>query len=71
MPIECSAYKFEFGEFSDRVVVAGFDGRAITSDAGALLLGATDPTIQLDTRIYPCGLSGWLDLNLDTALLAV
>ncbi|ABQ29998.1 IS66 family insertion sequence element accessory protein TnpB [Acidiphilium cryptum] len=27
--------------------------------------------IKLDTRIYPCGLSGWLDLNLDTALLAV
>ena len=26
---------------------------------------------QLDTRIYPCGFSGWLDLNLDTALLAV
>ena len=26
---------------------------------------------KLDTRIYPCGFSGWLDLNLDTALLAV
>ena len=26
---------------------------------------------ELDTRIYPCGLSGWLDLNLDAALLAV
>ena len=30
-----------------------------------------DPMYKLDTRIYPCGLSGWLDLNLDTALLAV
>ena len=29
------------------------------------------PAPELDTRIYPCGLSGWLDLNLDAALLAV
>ena len=41
MPTECSAEKFEFGEVSGRVVVAGFDGGAITSDAGALLLDAT------------------------------
>ena len=31
----------------------------------------TEVAGQLDTRIYPFGLSGWLDLDLDTALLAV
>lgn len=36
MPTECSAEKFKFGEVSGRVVAAGFDGGAITSDAGAL-----------------------------------
>jgi hypothetical protein len=30
---------FEFGEASGRAVVAGFDGGAITSDTGLLLLG--------------------------------
>ena len=33
---------------------------------------AIEPLLpKLDTRIYPCGFGGWLDLNLDTALLAV
>ena len=36
MPTECSAERFEFREAAGRVVVAGFDGGAITSDAGAL-----------------------------------
>jgi hypothetical protein len=39
---ECSAELFEFAPVERRVVVAGFDGGAISSDAGALLLGATD-----------------------------
>nr|WP_241420217.1 transposase [Acidiphilium multivorum] len=59
MPTECSAYTFKFEELSDRVVVAGFDGRAITSDAGALLLGATDPTIQLTERFRACFTDRW------------
>jgi len=50
MPTECSAEKFEFREAAGRVVVAGFDGGAITSDAGALLLGTTDRTIRLTER---------------------
>lgn len=54
MPTECSAEKFEFGEVSGRVVVAGFDGGAITSDAGALLLGATDRAIRLTERFAAC-----------------
>jgi len=54
MPTECSAEKFEFGEVSGRVVVAGFDGGAITSDAGVLLLGATDRAIRLTERFAAC-----------------
>jgi hypothetical protein len=35
-------------------VVAGFDGGTITSDAGALLLGATDAAIRLTERFAAC-----------------
>ena len=44
---ECSAERFEFGEAAGRVVVAGFDDGAITSDAGVLLLGSTDHHLLL------------------------
>jgi hypothetical protein len=37
-----------------RSVVAGFDGGRITSDAGALLLGATDRVIRLVDRFAQC-----------------
>ncbi len=40
MPTECSPSRFEFAPVETERVVAGFDGGAITSDAGALLLGA-------------------------------
>src|SRR6201982_208551 len=56
MPTECSAEPvrsepFEFGPVEGRAVVAGFDGGAITSDAGALLLGAADRAIGLVGRV--------------------
>jgi Transposase DDE domain group 1 len=35
-------------------VVAAFDGGAITSDAGALLLGETDRAIRLTERFAAC-----------------
>jgi hypothetical protein len=59
MPTECSAEPvraelFEFGPVEGRAVVAGFDGGAITSDAGALLLGATDRAIRLIGRFAGC-----------------
>ena len=50
MPTECSAELFEFARVEGRAVVAGFDGGAVTSDAGALLLGATDRAIRLVDR---------------------
>ena len=50
MPTECSAGLFDFAPVVGRRVVAAFDGGAITSDAGALLLGQTDRVIRLIER---------------------
>ena len=55
MPTECSPELFEFAPLVERrTVVAGFDGGAITSDAGALLLRATDRAIGLIGRFAEC-----------------
>jgi len=54
MPTECNADLFGFAPVEGRQVVAGFDGGTITSDAGALLLGATDQTIGLTERFAAC-----------------
>jgi Transposase DDE domain group 1 len=54
MPTECSADLFGFAPVEGREVVAAFDGGAITSDAGALLLGATDRAIGLMARFARC-----------------
>src|SRR2546429_7029956 len=54
MPTECSAERFDFGLVGRREVVGSFDGGAITSDAGALLLGATDRVIGLVDRFAAC-----------------
>ena len=54
MPTECSADLFGFAPVEGREVVAAFDGGAITSDAGALLLGATDRAIRLTERFAAC-----------------
>ena len=54
MPADCSAPQFEFGVVEGRRVVAAFDGGAVTSDAGALLLGAADKAIGLIERFAGC-----------------
>jgi hypothetical protein len=54
MPTECSPALFDFAPVEGRAVVAGFDGGAITSNAGALLLGATDRAIGLVRRFAGC-----------------
>jgi Transposase DDE domain group 1 len=54
MPTECNAERFDFAPVAGRAVVAGFDGGAITSDAGAVLLGATDGAIRLVERFADC-----------------
>jgi hypothetical protein len=54
MQTECNADLFGFAPVEGRMVVAGFDGGAMTSDAGALLLGATDRAIGLVDRFADC-----------------
>ena len=54
MPTKCSADLFGFAAVEGRAVVGAFDGGAITSDAGALLLGAADRAIKLTERFAAC-----------------
>jgi hypothetical protein len=54
MPTECSPALFDFAPVEGRRVVASFDGGAITSNAGALLLGATDRATNLVSRFAAC-----------------
>ena len=54
MPTDCSPTLFEFAPVENHAVVASFDGGRITSDAGALLLGATDRVIGLTRRFAAC-----------------
>lgn len=54
MPTECTSNLFGFSSVAGRKVVSGFDGGAVTSEAGALLLGATDRAIRLVDRFADC-----------------
>jgi hypothetical protein len=54
MPTECSPALLEFAPAAGRHVVAAFDGGAVTSDAGALLLGATERVVGLISRFAAC-----------------
>ena len=58
MQTECSADLLGFAPVEQRTVVAGFDGGRMTSDAGALLLGATDRAIGLVERFAACFADG-------------
>ena len=54
MRTECNPDQLAFASVEGRAVVASFDGGAITSDAGALLLGATDRAVHLLGRFASC-----------------
>jgi DDE family transposase len=54
MPTDCIPTLFDFAPVEGRKVVANFDGGAITSDAGGLLLGATDKVLGLTRRLAAC-----------------
>jgi hypothetical protein len=55
---ECTQSQFEFQAHFSRRVVAGFDGGAITSDGGGLLLRETDQRMNLLPRLAACFLDG-------------
>jgi hypothetical protein len=54
MRAECSAERLDFGTVEGRAVEAAFDAGLVTSDAGALLLGAADRAIDLMGRFASC-----------------
>jgi len=54
MPTECSMDCDLFGPVAGRRVAADFDGGAITSDAGGLILGSTDRAVGLVDRFAGC-----------------
>jgi Transposase DDE domain group 1 len=54
MPTECSADLFGFAPVESRAVVAAFDGGRMTSEAGAMLLGAAAGHLQLIERFAGC-----------------
>jgi hypothetical protein len=51
MPTHCSQEELDFGSSGGRKLVGAFDGGAITSNGGALLLVAADRSIQLTERL--------------------
>lgn len=54
MPTEGNPGPFDFGSAEGRRVVAALDGGHVTSDAGALQLGATDKGTGLLERLAGC-----------------
>jgi Transposase DDE domain group 1 len=58
MPTQCSRDLFGYEAVEGRQVVAAFDGGDNTSDAGALLLGATDRALGLVGRFAACFADG-------------
>jgi hypothetical protein len=58
MPTECNRDLFGYEVVEGRQLVAAFDGGRITSDAGALLLGAANRAIGLVRRLAGCFADG-------------
>ena len=54
MPTQCRPEPMAFARVEGRRVVADFDGGALTSDTGGLLLGETDRAIRLVERFAAC-----------------
>jgi Transposase DDE domain group 1 len=54
MQTECNPNLFDFARVENRTIVASFDGGRITSDAGALLLGAANRVLGLTRRFAAC-----------------
>ena len=54
MQTECIPDLFGFVPVEGRNVLAAFDGGSLTSDAGAMLLGATDRIIRLIEQFTGC-----------------
>ena len=51
---QCTQDSFEFEAHFSRDVMARFDGGAVTSDGGAMLLREVDRRINLRSRVAQC-----------------
>jgi hypothetical protein len=71
MPTQCSRDLFDYEVVEGRQVVAAFDGGEVTSDAGALLLGATDRAIGLVTRFAACFADGRAQAQVEHGVAAM
>ena len=54
MPTQCSQTEMEFGSSGGRKLVGAFDGGAITSNGGVVLLASADKRIGLGARLALC-----------------
>jgi len=64
MPTQCSQEEMAFGSSGGRKLVGAFDGGAITSNGGVVLLRAADRAIGLSERLAQC----FRDLRLADAI---
>ena len=71
MPTQCSRDLFGYEAVEGRQVVAACDGGQVTSDAGALLLGATDRAIHLVGRFAACFADGRLQAQVEHTIEAM
>jgi hypothetical protein len=71
MPTQCSRDLFGYEVVERRQVVAAFDGGDSTSDAGGLLLGATDRAIGLTARFAACFLDQRAQAQVEHAVQAM
>jgi hypothetical protein len=71
MPTQCSRDLFGYEVVEGHEVVAAFDGGDNTSDAGALLLGATDRTIGLVGRFAACFVDGRAQAQVEHTIVAM
>jgi Transposase DDE domain group 1 len=71
MPTQCSRDLFGYEVVEGRQVVAAFDGGEGTSDAGGLLLGATDRAIGLVTRFAACFADGRAQAQVEHSVAAM
>jgi hypothetical protein len=71
MPTRCSRDLFGYEVVEGRRVVAAFDGGEVTSDAGGLLLGATDRAIGLVGRFAVCFADGRTQTQVEHTVAAL
>ena len=54
MPTHCNQTEMDFGSSGGRKLVGAFDGGAITSNGGVVLLAAADKMVGLCERLAGC-----------------